>query len=226
MRSGSRIAETFVVRAQGATPALVDGLLGRSGAPDGRARSAFVFTMERGRIVGIEIVTEPKALSQMELEFQAPLPPGEGLGRGFSEASVREPMGNRRPTIFACDRNRIASPHPHPPPDQVRGRLFGHLLPIGEGKAYGVAQLSRNTFSDFSNAAFAFAACSPVPKRAVARASSARRRQPSHACCSATAWQGSRIISQTAPAPVFGLPSRPTACIGTQRRGCRSVSLK
>ncbi|HJR73084.1 MAG TPA: sigma-70 family RNA polymerase sigma factor [Luteimonas sp.] len=69
MRGGARIAETFVGRARGAKPALVDGLPGAVWAPDGHVRSVFVFAVERGRIAGIEIVTDPNALSQMAFEF-------------------------------------------------------------------------------------------------------------------------------------------------------------
>lgn len=69
MHGGRRIAETFVGRAQGAKPALVDGLPGAVWAPEGQVRSAFVFAVDRGGIVGIEIVTDPEALSLMEFEF-------------------------------------------------------------------------------------------------------------------------------------------------------------
>lgn len=69
MRGAARIAETFVGRAQGAMHALIDGLPGAVWAPDGKPRGAFVFAIEGGRIVGIEIVVDPTSLSQMEFEL-------------------------------------------------------------------------------------------------------------------------------------------------------------
>ena len=52
--------------------------------------------------------------------MMSPYPTGRGVGERGNES--RDGAGNR--TALA----------PHPPPDQVRGGLSGHLLPRGEGK--------------------------------------------------------------------------------------------
>jgi len=52
---------------------------------------------------------------------KAPLPSGEGLGRGYGEGSEQRKKPASKPNSSPF----LTSPYPHPP--------FGHLLPEGEG---------------------------------------------------------------------------------------------
>lgn len=59
VRGAAAVAETFKGRAQFARPALVDGAAGAVWAPGGQPRVAFAFTIERERIVAIELRADP-----------------------------------------------------------------------------------------------------------------------------------------------------------------------
>ena len=68
MLGASAVAETFSGRAQGARPALVDGEAGALWAVDGVPRVVFGFTISDGKIVGIDMISDPKTLRDLELE--------------------------------------------------------------------------------------------------------------------------------------------------------------
>jgi len=61
------VAETFFGRARAARLALVDGFAGAVWAPGGKPRVVFVFTIEAGRIVEIELLADPEQLSRLDL---------------------------------------------------------------------------------------------------------------------------------------------------------------
>ncbi|MQA78150.1 MAG: sigma-70 family RNA polymerase sigma factor [Streptosporangiales bacterium] len=63
----SAVVETFAGRARGARPALVDGVAGAVWAPGGRPRVVWSFTVEDGRIVGIELVGDAARIGELEL---------------------------------------------------------------------------------------------------------------------------------------------------------------
>ncbi len=65
------VAEQFAGRAQEAQLALVDGVPGAVWAPRGRPLVVFGFTIENGRIVGIELIADPERLGRMKLELLA-----------------------------------------------------------------------------------------------------------------------------------------------------------
>lgn len=67
IRGASRVADTFKGRARGAQPALIDNEPGAVWAIGGRVQSAFVFTIDDGRITGIDIVTDPAHLAELEV---------------------------------------------------------------------------------------------------------------------------------------------------------------
>lgn len=69
MRGASRVANAFKGRARGATPALIDGEPGAVWAIGGQVRAAFVFTIEGARITGIDIITEPANLAELEVKI-------------------------------------------------------------------------------------------------------------------------------------------------------------
>ncbi|MCP3798355.1 sigma-70 family RNA polymerase sigma factor [Allokutzneria sp. A3M-2-11 16] len=71
VRGAGAVADAFVGRAQGAQPALVDGVVGAVWAPDGTPRVVLDFVVAAGRIVAIEVVADAEYLSQVRPEFLA-----------------------------------------------------------------------------------------------------------------------------------------------------------
>jgi RNA polymerase sigma-70 factor (ECF subfamily) len=69
LHGAAAVAETFSGRAQVAQAALVDGAVGAVWAPGGRPRAVFAFTIDDGRIVEIEILTEPAHVSQLDVQI-------------------------------------------------------------------------------------------------------------------------------------------------------------
>lgn len=67
VRGGSAVARSFLGRAQGARPALVDGAPAAVWAPDGTPRVVFGFTISDGKIVGIEITADPARISEFDV---------------------------------------------------------------------------------------------------------------------------------------------------------------
>ncbi|HJZ85785.1 MAG TPA: sigma-70 family RNA polymerase sigma factor [Polyangia bacterium] len=69
-RRGARaVAETFKGRARGAQLALINGDAGAVWAVRGQARAAFVFTIEHGKIVEIDLVMSPERLAELDVEI-------------------------------------------------------------------------------------------------------------------------------------------------------------
>jgi hypothetical protein len=67
VRGAAAVAETFSGRARAAQPALVNGAAGLVGAPGGRPRVVFGFTITRGRITAIDLVADPEQLRRLGL---------------------------------------------------------------------------------------------------------------------------------------------------------------
>ena len=67
VRGATAVANTFSGRARGAQPALVNGAMGLVWAPGGQPRVVFGFTITRGKIVEIDLVSDPKRLHQLDL---------------------------------------------------------------------------------------------------------------------------------------------------------------
>jgi RNA polymerase sigma factor (sigma-70 family) len=63
------VADTFAGRARGAKLALIDGAAGAVWSTDGQPRVVFGFTITDGRIVAIEMVSDPVRLAELELEI-------------------------------------------------------------------------------------------------------------------------------------------------------------
>ncbi|HVZ38027.1 MAG TPA: sigma-70 family RNA polymerase sigma factor [Candidatus Kapabacteria bacterium] len=72
LRGAVAAAGTFSRRAQGARPALIDGAAGLVWAPGGRLRVVFDFTIERGRILAIDLIGDPEQIGEFELEIPDP----------------------------------------------------------------------------------------------------------------------------------------------------------
>lgn len=64
-----KVAETLGGHAQGAQAALIDGAVGAAWAPGGQARAVFAFGVEDGKIVSIEIVTDPNRIGEFKVEL-------------------------------------------------------------------------------------------------------------------------------------------------------------
>jgi RNA polymerase sigma factor (sigma-70 family) len=70
VRGANAIAEALSEHAQGARAALINGVTGAVWAPGGRPRVVFSFTVEDGRITGIDLLGDPDRLGQLDVEIQ------------------------------------------------------------------------------------------------------------------------------------------------------------
>src|SRR5215510_7495568 len=68
MRGATVVAETFKGRALGAQLALINGSVGTTWIAGGKPRVAFLFSIENGRIQGIDVVMDPEDLKEMEVQ--------------------------------------------------------------------------------------------------------------------------------------------------------------
>jgi RNA polymerase sigma factor (sigma-70 family) len=70
-RGADAVAHMVSRRAGGATPVTIDGEPGTAWIVAGQIRSAFVFTMAGDRIAAIDIVMEPDALAELDVQVAA-----------------------------------------------------------------------------------------------------------------------------------------------------------
>jgi hypothetical protein len=63
------VAETFSGRARAAQLAVVDGEAGALWAVNGEARVVFGFTFAAGKIVAIDMISDPMALQELDLQL-------------------------------------------------------------------------------------------------------------------------------------------------------------
>jgi RNA polymerase sigma-70 factor (ECF subfamily) len=71
LQGAAVVAGTFAGRAQAARLALVDGAPALVWAQGGQPRVVFGFTIEAGRIVGIDVSADPDRLAGMDLEYMS-----------------------------------------------------------------------------------------------------------------------------------------------------------
>jgi RNA polymerase sigma-70 factor (ECF subfamily) len=69
IRGASSVADVFKGRAQAALPALIDGEAGAVWAVGTQIRAAFLFTVERGIITGIELIMNPEHLAEFTVKI-------------------------------------------------------------------------------------------------------------------------------------------------------------
>jgi RNA polymerase sigma factor (sigma-70 family) len=69
VRGAAEVADVFKGRARTALPALIDGKAGAVWMMAGRVLSAFLFTIERGKITGIELLMDPARLAELEVKI-------------------------------------------------------------------------------------------------------------------------------------------------------------
>jgi RNA polymerase sigma factor (sigma-70 family) len=67
VRGGEPVARMFLGTAAAAQPALVDGSPGAVWAPGGKPRAVFAFTCRDGKIVGLEVVADPRRIRSFDL---------------------------------------------------------------------------------------------------------------------------------------------------------------
>jgi RNA polymerase sigma factor (sigma-70 family) len=70
VRGSAAVAAFFSGRARAARPALIDGVAGLVWAPGGRPRVVFSFTLSGGRISAIDMVSDPAALSGLDVVIE------------------------------------------------------------------------------------------------------------------------------------------------------------
>jgi RNA polymerase sigma-70 factor (ECF subfamily) len=68
LRGARAVAENFKGRASGARPAIIDGAPGAVWAVGGTVRSAFVFTIEHGAIVALDLFMDADLIAELEVE--------------------------------------------------------------------------------------------------------------------------------------------------------------
>jgi hypothetical protein len=68
IRGATVVAEMFKGRALAAQLALINGSVGTTWIGGGKPRVAFLFSVENGRIQGIDVVMDPEELKEMEVE--------------------------------------------------------------------------------------------------------------------------------------------------------------
>jgi RNA polymerase sigma factor (sigma-70 family) len=69
VRGAAEVADVFKGRARAALPALIDGKAGAVWMMAGRVLSAFLFTIARGKITGIELIMDPARLAELEVKI-------------------------------------------------------------------------------------------------------------------------------------------------------------
>lgn len=67
MRGARAVAESFKGRARAAQLALLDGAIGAVWAPEGQPRAAFRFTIQDGKILEINLTTDPERIREVEV---------------------------------------------------------------------------------------------------------------------------------------------------------------
>jgi RNA polymerase sigma-70 factor (ECF subfamily) len=67
VRGAAGVAETFKGRAAAAQPALLNGAPGLAWAPGGQARAVLSFTIDRGKIIEINLIADPESIRKLDL---------------------------------------------------------------------------------------------------------------------------------------------------------------
>jgi RNA polymerase sigma factor (sigma-70 family) len=69
VRGATAVLNTFLGRAVGAQPAIVDGIAGAAWAPGGRIRAVLSFTVVDGKVTAIDLVADRERLDQLDVEL-------------------------------------------------------------------------------------------------------------------------------------------------------------
>ncbi len=71
LHGAEAVARAMSGRANGAQPALLDGVVGAVWAPGGKTRVAFRFTVADDQIIEIKVVADPQTLEQLDIQILA-----------------------------------------------------------------------------------------------------------------------------------------------------------
>nr|MBA2247244.1 sigma-70 family RNA polymerase sigma factor [Chloroflexia bacterium] len=69
VRGATAVLNTFLGRAVGAQPAIIDGVAGAAWAPGGQIRAAIIFTVVDTRVTAIDLVADRERLDQLDVEL-------------------------------------------------------------------------------------------------------------------------------------------------------------
>lgn len=69
VRGATAVLNTFLGRAVGAQPAIINGMFGAAWAPGGQIRALLNFTVVDGRVTAIDLVADRERLDQMDVEL-------------------------------------------------------------------------------------------------------------------------------------------------------------
>jgi RNA polymerase sigma factor (sigma-70 family) len=76
VRGPAAVIDTFAGRAQAAQPALIDDAVGAVWAPGGKPRLVFDFTITAGRIVAIDLLSDPELVRALDVTILDDAPQG------------------------------------------------------------------------------------------------------------------------------------------------------
>jgi RNA polymerase sigma factor (sigma-70 family) len=69
VRGATAVLNTFLARAVGARPAVIDGVAGAAWAPGGQIRAVLSFTVANGKVTAIDLVADRERLDQLDVEL-------------------------------------------------------------------------------------------------------------------------------------------------------------
>lgn len=69
VRGATAVLQTFLGRAVGARPAIINGVAGAAWAPGGRIRAALSFTVANGRVTAIDLIGDRERIDQLDIEL-------------------------------------------------------------------------------------------------------------------------------------------------------------
>jgi RNA polymerase sigma factor (sigma-70 family) len=69
VRGATAVLKTFLGRAVGAQPAIINGAAGAAWAPGGQIRAVLSFTVANGRVTAIDLVADRERLDQLDVEL-------------------------------------------------------------------------------------------------------------------------------------------------------------
>jgi RNA polymerase sigma-70 factor (ECF subfamily) len=69
VRGATAVLNTFLGRAVGATPAIINGVAGAAWAPGGQIRALISFTVANGKVMEIELIADRERIDQLDVEL-------------------------------------------------------------------------------------------------------------------------------------------------------------
>jgi RNA polymerase sigma-70 factor (ECF subfamily) len=69
IRGATAVLDTFLGRAVGAQPAIIDGVAGAAWAPGGKIRAVLSFTVANGKVTAIDLLADRERLDQLDVEL-------------------------------------------------------------------------------------------------------------------------------------------------------------